>query len=319
VFLAEATVRRSGLFAIFVFAACLFGFFSCQQRDVPLPSKVIHKRAINSLIWVPDLTSVFSASDDSIVKQLSSIDLKEINELETNGEAILCAKYWASKTSLILGSTSGDVFLVYLSEQMRIGKQHISQDSITAVESSTNWVSIGTVTGQVVLLNNALKEVTRLSIHNGKVRCLRIHPGETTLYSLGDDGVIVLYDLVEKHVANTYKVLGDVLEVSSDGTTLIVSGTTNRVFSIRGNELTKTDEKPGHMATTTGLCFSNHERYLATCSSEGTLIVWEFPFKKRIISIQTLPRTQLCSVCFVSDNKLLCGSIDGKIFWIDVP
>ena len=156
-----------------------------------------------------------------------------------------------------------------------------------------------------------VKEITM--IHTAGINCVLFGPGMRNVYSAGDDGRIMIYDLTK----NTSKIIENKIPVRS------IALSTNRRFIFCADESTVVKQYDGlgnlvkqfegHTDYVNAVKYSMDNKYLVSGGNDKTAIVWEVMSGKVKYTLAG-HEWKITAIDISLDSKyVITGSIDGTV------
>lgn len=170
------------------------------------------------------------------------------------------------------------------------------------------------------------KELKTLNGHNGAVFGLAFRPDGKILASASADRTVKLWNVAKGERTDTLsQPLKDEYAVawSADGKKLYAGGADNRVrvWSISENAVENTDpileSKFAHEGAILRLNFSQDGKLLLSSADDRTVKVWDAATLRERLLLEK--QSDWCAgICFISDNEIALGRMDGSFGFYDL-
>jgi len=271
------------------------------QEDTQSVSAVGHLRMV-----LPDTVSVGTKA------AAISPDGKLIVTGNDNGTI----RFWDAST----GETQAHVSDAHLGAVQSIVFNHDGTQfaSVAAIEPSQDLTNDLASRGEVIVWDTATRTHKRLEGHSASMRAVAFAPNGQTLVASGDDGRILLWDVVEGAVQELTRLDAGVLALafSHDGTRLAI-GASSQIIIWDMQENTPLYTLQGHDGVVLSLVFEDSDRFLVSGSGDRTVRLWNMLSGTPIDLEPLLHDGQVNRVGLLYQNRMIVtGDSAGELtFW----
>jgi WD40 repeat protein/tRNA A-37 threonylcarbamoyl transferase component Bud32 len=240
-----------------------------------------HVAPVNAVAVGPDGGTVASAGEDRAVKLWELPSGRVLHSLTAHTEAVWGLAFSPDGSLLASGSRDGTIALwnVDTGAEVRLLHGHARSPSRIRFSADGKTLAAGGEAGIVELWDVASgKEGDPLQGHAGGVRCVAFSPNGGLLASGEEDRTVRLHNLAVGS-SQRFAALNSVNDVafSPDGRTLAAVGDgPEAAVQLWDLETGRETTGPRQAGNIRGLAFSPTAPLLATCSEDGTVVLWDY-------------------------------------------
>ncbi|MBI1307960.1 MAG: hypothetical protein GC181_15255 [Bacteroidetes bacterium] len=218
---------------------------------------------------------------------------------------------WDKKISIFLNDSTFTLIQQLEGHRAAVSSLAFSRDGKKLLSGGRDYKVILWTMNETTGLFEKTLEVS--NVHTAGINKVLYGPGMRTIYSAGDDGRIMIYDLVKKTskiIENKIPVRGIALSTNKRFIFCADESTVVKQYDGLGNKI---KDLEGHTDYVNAIAYSNDNKYLVTGSNDKTAIVWDV-LTGKVKHVLKGHDWKIVSVDISADSKYaVTGSIDGKV------
>eukprot|EP01038_Epipyxis_sp_PR26KG_P005419 gene5419-7508_t len=269
-----------------------------------------HTDSVNSVCWSPDATKIVSGSSDFSVIIWDVHEKTILNTLMGHLDIVNSVKWNPNNNTsqIISGSQDNTVWLWDAVSGSVINVNDDQKDPINAIcfNATGELAVIGFTNLKIIDVVNNGNVIMSLQDYNMTVLAVDWNPNNNQLIAACDNTIRAW------NVTN----INNQTSVSSN------NNSNNNINNNSNNSINNGPAIPGHTQSVNELSWNNNGRRIASCSEDGTVLIWDTTSNCVISTLKSMPitgnlTTQVVALKCISynpnDNMLSTGASDGKV------
>ncbi|XP_013421222.1 protein FAN [Lingula anatina] len=293
------------------------------EKNMPYLEHRLHKEAITDVKFSADLKSVFSVSQDTMLKMYSLEDQSQLRSVNMSTMALSCCFVMPNGKTIIVGCWDNNIYLYSVEYGRVVGTALAHDDAVSAIQwqndtlLSASWDSTVKVWHCPLQTQNAGSSNPELMgelDHDSGVSCLHCNPVDVSTVVCGtQEGGLFIWDTSSCYVVSQHQVHTGAVgtaQFSSDGLRVISCGDDNflNILDVQ----TGTSIFSMHMDSKIR-CLCWNGSILLMGDEMGTLSLWDMNKVYLINKWDKVHEGAVTCVDISEDGQVVSGGEDRKV------